>query len=187
MASASLHDIDIMTWADEQAREIRDLARRPNLSNMLDWVNLAEEIESVGRSQVSGVKRKLVLMISHLLKILSAPDSPASKGWRSEIGSFQKLLHEEFSPSMRRLIDWDHIWVSAVEQAQASLSCRRTVRRSGSARKPGKFDSGGLIPGQRSGPISPAANPRSRSRPNPSCRTSGSRLRPCAGSACPSR
>jgi hypothetical protein len=122
MASASLHDIDIMTWADEQAREIRDLARRPNLSNMLDWVNLAEEIESVGRSQVSGVKRKLVLMISHLLKILSAPDSPASKGWRSEIGSFQKLLHEEFSPSMRRLIDWDHIWVSAVEQAQASLS-----------------------------------------------------------------
>jgi hypothetical protein len=71
---------------------------------------------------VSGVKRKLVLMISHLLKILSAPDSPASKGWRSEIGSFQKLLHEEFSPSMRRLIDWDHIWVSAVEQAQASLS-----------------------------------------------------------------
>jgi hypothetical protein len=121
MAEDTLYDTDIVAWAEQQVAELRRLAKAAP-SNVVDWDNLIEEVESVGRSQVSGVKRKLVLVISHLIKVISAPDLPPSRGWRAEIGSFQRVLKEQFSPSMQRVIDWEATWRDSIEEAQSSLS-----------------------------------------------------------------
>jgi hypothetical protein len=120
MADSSLYETDIVAWADEQVAGLRRLAAR-TASNEIDWENVIEEIESVGRSQVNGVERKLVLIISHLLKVLSAPDSPACRGWRAEVTSFQQVVEGQFAPSMRQLIGWDKIWRKAQKEAEASL------------------------------------------------------------------
>ena len=121
MADGTLYETDIVAWAEQQVAELRRLAEAAP-SNAVDWENLIEEVESVGRSQVSGVRSKLILVISHLIKVISAPDSPPSRAWRAEIGSFQRVLNEQFSPSMRRLIDWEKIWRASIDEAQSSLS-----------------------------------------------------------------
>lgn len=122
MDGPSLYESDIVAWAEEQARAVRDLASRPDLSNVLDWTHIAEEIESVGRSQVNGVERALGLILVHLAKVASAPAAPSTAGWRREVGSFQRLARKRCSPSMRRLIDIDELWSDARGEAEAALA-----------------------------------------------------------------
>ncbi len=121
MDNASLYETDIVAWADRQVEELRRLAAT-SPSNAVDWPNLIEEIESLGRSQVSGVERKLILILSHLLKCLSAPDSPAARGWRSEVASHQRVVRKRFSNSMRQLIDIAEVWSDARDEARDDLS-----------------------------------------------------------------
>jgi hypothetical protein len=117
---ASLYDTDIVAWVDRQVEELRRLAATAP-SNAVDWPHLIEEIESLGRSQVSGVERKLALILSHLIKSLSAPDSQAVKGWRSEVASHQRVVRKQFSNSMRQVIDWQEVWCDARDEARDGL------------------------------------------------------------------
>jgi hypothetical protein len=63
----TLHDADTARWAEEQAALLR---RRAELANNdeLDWLHLAEEIESVVASEKREVRSRLALIIQHLLK-----------------------------------------------------------------------------------------------------------------------
>ena len=121
MDQPSLYADDIVTWAEQQAAALRGLARRPELSNVLDWENVAEEIESVGRSQINAVEGLLLQVMVHLLKQISAPGSPAQRHWRSEILTFQTSAHRHFSRSMRRRIEIDEMWPAAMKIAGAEL------------------------------------------------------------------
>lgn len=121
MAQPSLYETDIVAWADQQVEALRRLAETAP-SNAVDWPNLIEEIESVGRSQLNGVERKLILILAHLLKVISAPDSPASRGWRSEIASHQRVVRRQFSNSMRQLIKLEGIWMDARQEAGDALT-----------------------------------------------------------------
>jgi hypothetical protein len=57
------YDADFHDWALSQARALRD--RR---GGVLDWDNLAEEIESLGRSDQREVTSRLTTLLVHLLK-----------------------------------------------------------------------------------------------------------------------
>ena len=49
-SAARLYEEDFVRWTEEQSSALRDAAR--NGTNLpLDWENLAEEVESSGRSQ----------------------------------------------------------------------------------------------------------------------------------------
>lgn len=123
MDQPSLYDDDIVTWAEQQASTLRALARRPDLSNILDWANVAEEIESVGRSQIQAVESLLAQTLAHLLKRLSAPDAASLDHWYQEAGTFQITAMNRYERSMRQRLDWDKIWSSA--QSLAKLGLRR--------------------------------------------------------------
>ena len=117
----SLYDDDIVTWAEEQAAALRALAVRSELSNAVDWENVAEEIESVGRSHVRAVEGLLIQTLAHLLKRSSAPLAPASLHWREEIATFQVTARNTYEPSMRQRLNWARIWKSALTAAEAGL------------------------------------------------------------------
>jgi hypothetical protein len=121
MAEGTLYDTDIVAWAEQQVAELRRLAQAAP-SNAVDWDNLIEELEGVGRSQVNAVERQLVHLVSHLVKLISAPGSPAARGWRAEIVSFQHVARKRFSPSMRRQLDRQELWRDACAEAGAGLS-----------------------------------------------------------------
>ena len=121
MDQPSLYDDDIVTWADEQAASLRVLAQRPDLSNALDWENIAEEVESLGRSQVQGVESAILLVLVHVLKYLSAPTAQSTRSWRVEVTAYQATARRNYKRSMRQKIDWEDLWTTAKANAAVSL------------------------------------------------------------------
>ena len=121
MDHPTLYDDDIVTWSEQQAAAVRALASRPDLSNALDWENVAEEIESVGRSQIQAVESLVLQLLVHLQKRASASTSEPDGHWRAEIATFQVTARNRYERSMRRRIDWQRSWASARELAAAPL------------------------------------------------------------------
>jgi hypothetical protein len=118
MSGSTLYDDDILLWSEQQAAAIRELGRTPrDLPNELDVQNVAEQIESVGRSELAAVKSYLRLILLHLMKLIAEPDSPAGAHWRGEIVGFHSEMMSRYAPSMRQRIDLDELWGSAREQA----------------------------------------------------------------------
>ena len=58
-----LYDRDFHAWAHEQAA----LARSRS-ANALDWDNVAEELESLGKQQRAELRSRYVVLLKHLLK-----------------------------------------------------------------------------------------------------------------------
>ena len=123
MGRPSLYDEDILRWSEVQAGLIRRLAEtRRDLPNEFDLENVAEEIESVGRSETASVESFLRLLLVHLIKIASVPTSPAVPHWDDEARNFRADALTRFSPSMAQRIDLDRAWRLAREQAESSLA-----------------------------------------------------------------
>jgi hypothetical protein len=119
MTGRSLYDQDILLWSEQQAAALRRLGEtRPNLPNELDIENIAEEIESLGRSELAAVKSQLRLMLSHLIKLSAEPESDAARHWHVEVFGFHRELHDRYAPSMRQRIELVDIWRSASKQAR---------------------------------------------------------------------
>ncbi len=64
---ADLYEREFVEWTEEQAARIRAAAgTHPNL--LIDWEHVAEEIESLGRSDARELQSRLTTIIEHLLK-----------------------------------------------------------------------------------------------------------------------
>jgi Domain of unknown function DUF29 len=63
---SDLYDRDFVLWTEEQAAALR----RAKASNLpLDWENLAEEIESLGKSDRREIASQIRRILHHLLKM----------------------------------------------------------------------------------------------------------------------
>jgi len=122
MDDPTLYETDIVAWAEQQAAALRLVSSTPaGRSNTIDWDNIVEEIESLGRSQLRAVESKLTLIFIHLIKVVSDPNSSAVQGWRAEITGFQRVVRKEFTPSMKGRVNLDDIWQEALKEAEAAL------------------------------------------------------------------
>ena len=118
MSGSTLYDDDILLWSEQQAAAIRKLGTaRRDMPNELDIENVAEEIESVGRSELAAVKSYLRLIFLHLIKMVVEEGTQASGHWRSEIVGFHSEMMSRYAPSMRQRIDVSKIWSSARDQS----------------------------------------------------------------------
>jgi hypothetical protein len=118
MGQPALYDDDILLWSEEQAALIRRLGRtRRDLPNELDLENVAEEIESVGRSELASVESYIELILLHLIKLSTEPMSDAARHWRAELVGFHGNMKRRFAESMRQRIDLHDLWRLAREQA----------------------------------------------------------------------
>ncbi|HYH39025.1 MAG TPA: DUF29 domain-containing protein [Azospirillum sp.] len=102
MGYSAKYDEDFYAWTMEQATRLREAgASGANLP--LDWENLAEEIESMGRNDRRGVTSHLATVIEHLLKLEHSPAAEPRRGWmlsvRNARREAEKLLRE--SPSLK--------------------------------------------------------------------------------------
>jgi len=92
------YEDDLFAWTQEQAALLRAHAH-----DGLDWENLAEEIESMGRRDRRELKSRIRVILLHLLKWQAQPDL-RSAGWRNTLLT-QRLEIEDLlqqSPSLRR-------------------------------------------------------------------------------------
>jgi Domain of unknown function DUF29 len=105
MADASgLYDQDFFLWTQEQAAALRR-AKDSNLP--LDWENLAEEIECLGKSDRRELTSQIRRILRHLLKLEVSPAVQAHAGWRSAIIDARSEIDGVLSdsPSLRREVD----------------------------------------------------------------------------------
>jgi hypothetical protein len=108
----ALYDEDFVRWTEEQAAALRRAkslpAARTRRSNLpLDWENLAEEIESLGKSDRRELRSQITRILRHLLKLEVSPAAEPRAGWRATIDEARTEIEGllEDSPSLRREAD----------------------------------------------------------------------------------
>jgi Domain of unknown function DUF29 len=121
MDNATLYDDDIVTWSEQQAAALRELASKPELSNAVDWGNIIEEIECLGRSEWGGVASQIRNALTHILNGYCDPDSLSRTAWSVETGGFLDEARADYRPSMREKIDVNDLWRKAFRSASREL------------------------------------------------------------------
>ena len=121
MDTASLYVTDVVSWAEAQVAELRRIAASSS-TNAVDWENVIEEIESVGRYEWGGVRSQIVAALDHLLRAALDPAALSAKAWHAEIRVFLAEARGDYRPSMRQYLDMDAIWRRAVPRAEAALA-----------------------------------------------------------------
>ncbi len=99
-----LYDCDVLAWSEQQAALLGRLARGERV-NGVDWENVIEEVESVGRSQFDWVRSNLRLAFLHALRITAWPDSPARAHQEGDVTAFLVNAQTRFGPGMRLRLD----------------------------------------------------------------------------------
>lgn len=112
----SLYDRDILAWSEQQAALLRRLAAGERGVNGVDWENVVEEVESVGRSELKAVASLLEQALLHALKLSAWPESPAANHWLSELGALLSGARRRYEPGMRQRVDLDDIYAGALGQ-----------------------------------------------------------------------
>ena len=108
------YDAGILEWSEHQSALLRRRAAGELLDEReVDWENVAEEIESVGKSQLSAVRSLLTQALAHELKYAAWPSSREVPGWRAEALRFRIDAADVFSPSMRQRIDVADLFAKA--------------------------------------------------------------------------
>jgi hypothetical protein len=121
--AGKFYDQDFFLWTEQQAAALRR-AKGSNLP--LDWENLAEEIESLGKSDRRALTSQIRRILRHLLKLEASDAAQPRLGWRATIidarSEIAAVLRD--SPSLRGEVDrlLTKQLAAAAELASADLS-----------------------------------------------------------------
>jgi len=102
----SLYQTDYYAWTKQQAAALRELAAA-RVNTPLDLENLAEEVESLGRSDLATVRSQLRRIIEHLLKLEYSPAPEPRFGWRDSVIEARDTIEDTITETMRPEIEAD--------------------------------------------------------------------------------
>jgi Domain of unknown function DUF29 len=114
----SLYEADYLKWIETTVEKLRS----QDLSNV-DWENLIEEIESMGRSERKSIKSNLIVVLIHLLKWQFQPEL-RSRSWKSSIFEHRRRIRDDLkdSPSLKPYLQevfaecyWDAVEIASIE------------------------------------------------------------------------
>jgi hypothetical protein len=93
------YEQDFYGWTQDQAAKLRRAAdSRVNLSDPIDLANLAEEIESLGASQLRELYSRYLMLLVHLLKWQHQPVK-RTPSWRGTINTQRREIADLLSIS----------------------------------------------------------------------------------------
>jgi hypothetical protein len=102
------YDTDLVIWSERQAALLRQHAAAARANDpAIDWPNIIEEIETVGRSERSAVASHVRTILEYLARLETAPATEPRAGWRQTVLRARAALEEAFeeSPSLRPTLD----------------------------------------------------------------------------------
>lgn len=97
------YDTDISIWSERQGELLRRRAIGELVNEAeLDWRNIAEEIEALGKSDRRELRNRIATLLDHLIRLQASPATSPRAGWRKTVREqrrgIQTLLKE--SPSL---------------------------------------------------------------------------------------
>ena len=111
---SDLYDADIVTWSERQAELLRRIAAGERINDQVDWENVIEEIDSVGRSETDAVESLLYQAVLHRLKIQGWPGSRTVPHWQAESRGALARARRKFRESMRQKIEIAGLYADAL-------------------------------------------------------------------------
>src|SRR5579862_9068169 len=102
---SDLYATDILLWSEQQADLLRRLARGERVNEQIDWENLTEEVEALGRTERRACESYLIQALLQDLKAAAWPSSREVPHWRAEARLARVNAKAAFTPSMRQRID----------------------------------------------------------------------------------
>jgi hypothetical protein len=112
---SDLYEDDILVWSERQAGLLRRRAAGELVNEAeLDWPNIAEEIEDLGRSQLHAVESLLTQALLHMLKAKAWPQARDVPNWEADARLSRRQARRRFVPSMRRKIDIAALYADAL-------------------------------------------------------------------------
>ncbi|MCL1472691.1 DUF29 domain-containing protein [Argonema antarcticum] len=113
----TLYEKDYLQWIQTTLEKIRS----GDYVNV-DWENLIEEIEDMGRSERKSLKSNLIVVFLHLLKWQFQPEM-RSGSWEGSIIEHRRRIRESIddSPSLQNYLEsiFPECYLQAVKQAKA--------------------------------------------------------------------
>jgi Domain of unknown function DUF29 len=102
-SDAQLYEEDFVRWTEEQSRALRE-ASQSGVNLLLDWENLAEEIDDLGRSVRRELRSRLGVIVEYLMKLQHSPAIDPRGGWMDTINRERLNIEDllEDSPSLKR-------------------------------------------------------------------------------------
>jgi hypothetical protein len=116
-----LYDRDLLEWSEQQTALLRRVGAGEQVNDLVDWENVAEEVESVGRSQLAQVKSLLMQALVHMLKAEAWPSSSEIPHWQAEARGFRGDAADIFAPSMRHKIDMTDLYRRALQRVPDTI------------------------------------------------------------------
>ena len=117
IARKSLYESDYLLWTQETIAKLkaRDF-------DHVDFENLIEEIEDLGRSYRDELESRLDVLLSHILKRLYVPLVNDYNGWERTIREQRKQIRRrlEKSPSLKNYLPevFDDIWQDVIKEVR---------------------------------------------------------------------
>lgn len=109
------YDTDILIWSEHQAELLRRRAAGELVNDAeMDWLNIAEEIGDVGRSELRSCRSLLRQALRHMLKAEAWPLSRDAPTWRADAIDFRRQARDAFTPSMQQKIDVADLYADAL-------------------------------------------------------------------------
>lgn len=98
------YETDVVEWSGHQAALLRRLAAGERVNDQVDWPNVIEEVETVGRSERTALGSQVNRVIVHLMKLQASPATDPRRGWADTVDAaraeIDRILQD--SPSLRR-------------------------------------------------------------------------------------
>lgn len=117
MTGVTAYEQDVIAWANEQSRLLRD-----GQFDRLDIEHLAEEIEDVGKSEQRELASRMAVLLMHLLKWRFQPER-RGRSWEATIRIQRQSLVRRLqrTPSLKHILDnadwWEDVWADALAKA----------------------------------------------------------------------
>lgn len=115
ISPSELYDTDYCLWIQDTVEKLKH-----HNYDQVDWTNLIDEIEAMGRSERQSLESNLVVVLLHLLKWQYQPDR-RSTSWRLSIEEHRRRIRRllKNSPSLKRYLEevFEECYEDAVKQA----------------------------------------------------------------------
>ena len=121
-AVADLYREDFYAWTRDQADALRRLAEtRPN--SEIDWANLIEEVEDLGKADLRAVESQLRRVIEHCLKLAHSRAEEPRRGWLNSIDDARAEISDRMTASLRADAEprLDHLYRQVLRRVRRDL------------------------------------------------------------------
>jgi Domain of unknown function DUF29 len=104
---SDLYDTDTVAWAEQQGALLRRRAAGELVNYFdLDWSNIAEEIESLGKSERRELANSVATVLEHLMKLEASPATDPRRKWAISIVAARRRISDVLrdSPTLRETV-----------------------------------------------------------------------------------